>query len=447
MFGRNKNKKFQREKFTPKRPKEKGNFDIPLVLVVAFMLIFGLIMIFSASAILAYTQWGDTFYYFKRQIIWIVIGTILGFIAFKVPINSIKKSSTLILIIGLFLMAYMLPEALSPSNGIGKLIEMPLVNTKNGATRWIDFTFFDVQPAELIKIALILFASRWFSMGDELKKNIEKSIKKFQDNPLLHSLAFVFYTFLPFIVLGTIVVMILAQKDLDTIVIIVLTFISIFFAAGTTKKHTITALLFLIVSIAGGVIAMLAEGYRRVRFNSFLQILLQGEPSAKAKTDASFQIWNGLIAIGSGGIFGLGYNESRQKLFFLQEAAYTDSIFAVIAEEFGLIGSFVVILGFLFFASRGLSIAKNASTKFSSLLAIGLTSWIVIQGFLNIAANLSIIPFGGMPLPFFTYGGSNTITVLIAVGLLLNISREKKGSHSEGRQIDRSARVKMLRQV
>lgn len=445
MFGRNKNKKFQREKFAHKRRKEKSHFDVPLILVVAFMLVFGLIMIFSASAILAYSQYGDTFYYFKRQIIWIIIGSILGFIAYKIPIGSLKKSSTLILVITLVMMAYMLPEALSPSNGLGKLIEMPLVSTKNGATRWIDFTYFDVQPAELVKIALIIFTAKWFSMGDELKKNIEKSINKFKDNSILYSLAFVFYTFLPFIVLGSIGVMILAQRDLDTIVIIVLTFISIFFAAGTTGKHTLAALLFLIVSIAGGVIAMLGEGYRRVRFNSFLQILLQGEPSAQAKTDSSFQVWNGLIAIGSGGIFGLGYNESRQKLFFLQEAAYTDSIFAVIAEEFGLIGSFVVILGFLFFASRGLAIAKNASNKFSSLLAVGLTSWIVIQGFLNIAANLSIIPFGGMPLPFFTYGGSNTITVLIAVGLLLNISREKKGLHSEGRQIDRVSRANMIR--
>src|SRR5690606_23973454 len=116
----------------------------------------------------------------------------------------------------------------------------------------------------------------------------------------------------------------------------------------------------------------------------------------------------------------------RQKLFFLQEAAYTDSIFAVIAEELGLLGSLAVVFAFLLFASRGLNIAKNASDRFSSLLAIGLTSWIVIQAFLNIAANLSIIPFAGMPLPFFTYGGSNTITVLIAVGLLLNISKEKK---------------------
>lgn len=437
MFGRKKINKIQRERFAAKKKREKSNFDIPLILVVAFMLVFGLIMIFSASAILAYTQYGDTFYYFKRQIIWIIIGGVFALLAFKIPINSLKKSSTLLLVGCLILMAYMLPEALSPSTEIGKVIEMPFVSTKNGATRWIDFTLFDVQPAELVKIALIIFAARWFSLGDDLKSKIEKTLTQFRENPFIYSLGYFFLTFLPFIILGLISIMILAQKDLDTIVIIVLTFISIFFAAGTNKKHTIVTILFLISSIFVGIGAMMAESYRQSRLNAFLQILLKGEPSEVSKLGDSFQVWNGLIAIGSGGIFGLGYNESRQKLFFLQEAAYTDSIFAVIAEEFGLIGSFVVILCFLFFASRGLNIAKNASTKFSSLLAIGLTSWIVIQAFLNIAANLSIIPFGGMPLPFFTYGGSNTITVLVAVGLLLNISREQKGSSGEARQIAR----------
>ncbi len=429
MFGRSKKNTIKREQIRGSKIRNKSKIDYKLLLVVAFMLCFGLVMIFSASAILAYTQYGDTFFYFKRQLVWIFIGTLLGIIAYKIPISTLQKHSNLFLIIGLILMIYLLPEALSPlaSNGINKVIEVPLVNTRNGATRWIDFFgIFDLQPAELIKLALIIFTASWFSLKEETKSKIEKYIKKFQDNTIIYFIANLIYVFFPFIILGLIAVLILAERDLDTIVVIALTFFAIYFAAGTQRRHTLTAIFFLCVSVIVGIIAMLTESYRASRFNAYLQILLNGEPSEISKRGDSFQVWNGLIAIGSGGLMGVGYNNSRQKLFFLQEAAYTDSIFAVIAEEFGLVGSIVVILSFLYFTSRGLAIAKSASTKFSSLLAVGLTSWITIQAFLNIAANLSVIPFGGMPLPFFTYGGSNTITVLIAVGILLNISREKK---------------------
>ena len=119
----------------------------------------------------------------------------------------------------------------------------------------------------------------------------------------------------------------------------------------------------------------------------------------------------------------MGYGESRQKLFFLQEAAYTDSIFSVFAEEFGLLGSLILVFGYFYFMALGLQIARNANNKFLALIAIGVTAWICIQAFLNIAANLALIPFGGMPLPFFTYGGSNTITTLMAIGILLNVSK------------------------
>jgi cell division protein FtsW len=398
--------------------------DFGLVLITGFMLIFGLVMIFSASAVLANSRYEDVFYFFKRQIIWIIIGSILGFLVYKVPIFRIKKYSRTILIIGIFLLAYLIPEAIFK-------VEFPFVKTLNGATRWIDFSFFDLQPAEFIKLALIIFISAWFTISDNTKKSIEKFIKRFEKNTFQHLVLNIVYSFLPFFVLGLIAVLILAERDLDTIVIIGLTFFAIYFAAGNRKKHTLLTILTLIFSVIFGILAMLMESYRKSRLETFLQILFNGEPSELAKRAESFQVWNGLVAIGSGGLFGLGYNESRQKLFFLNEAAYTDSIFAVIAEEFGLVGAMIVVLAFLIFISRGLRIAKNASDKFSALLAIGLTSWIGIQAFLNIAANLSIIPFGGMPLPFFTYGGSNTIMILVGVGLLMNISRNQSSENSK----------------
>jgi cell division protein FtsW len=174
-----------------------------------------------------------------------------------------------------------------------------------------------------------------------------------------------------------------------------------------------------------GLAATLLASYRMSRFQSFLQILINGEPSNTFKRGESFQVWNGLVALGLGGLLGVGYGQSKQKLFFLQEAAYTDSIFSIVGEEFGLLGTLAVILGFLVILSIGLKIAKEAPNKYLFLFASGITAWIIIQAFLNIAANLALIPFGGIPLPFLTYGGSNTIMILIGVGLLLNISKKR----------------------
>jgi cell division protein FtsW len=181
----------------------------------------------------------------------------------------------------------------------------------------------------------------------------------------------------------------------------------------------------LIVSAIMGLAATLLASYRMSRFQSFLQILINGEPSNTFKRGESFQVWNGLVALGLGGLLGVGYGQSKQKLFFLQEAAYTDSIFSIVGEEFGLLGTLAVILGFLVILSIGLKIAKEAPNKYLFLFASGITAWIIIQAFLNIAANLALIPFGGIPLPFLTYGGSNTIMILIGVGLLLNISKKR----------------------
>jgi len=299
---------------------------------------------------------------------------------------------------------------------------MPGVVTLNGATRWIRIPgVFDIQPAELAKLAIILFTSFWLTISDNAKNKIEKWIKGYKNNEYLHPILKFCYKFLPLIVVVVTSLLILLERDLDTIVVIVLTFFAISFAASTTKKESRFVLLMLILALIVGVGASIIEPYRRERVQSFVEILVNGEP--ENKQGSSFQIWNGLIAIGSGGLFGVGYGESRQKLFFLQEAAYTDSIFAVFGEEFGLLGSLILIFGYFYFMSLGLQIARNAKNKYLALIALGITGWISIQAFLNIAANLAIIPFGGMPLPFFTYGGSNTLVTLMGVGLLLNISK------------------------
>lgn len=383
--------------------------DPRLVSLVAIFTIAGVIMIFSASA----AQTGnnpdfgfDSFYFVKRQILWIFIGVLAATFLYFIPIEAYRALSAPMLAVGIVLLMIIIPEALFG-------VDIPFVLTKNGATRWLGFGSFDVQPAEFIKFAFVVYLSAW------LTRSINKGSKKKEissDEVVTVVLPFIF-------LIGLIGSLVLAQKDLDTTVIIVLTILTVYYIAGTNAIHTATVVSILIFSVFFGAFAISQEDYRRSRVTSWWEITLNGEPSAEGQLDESFQNWNGIIAIASGGIFGRGFNESRYKLGFLQEAAYTDSIFAVIGEEFGLVGAILIILGFLYFASIGFDIAQKAPNKFAALMATGMTSWIIIQAFLNIAANLGVIPFGGMPLPFFSYGGSGTVTIFMAIGVILNVSK------------------------
>ncbi len=399
-------------------PKKIPNLN--LLFLTILLLTGGLLMIFSASALIAYsTRDGDTFFYFKRQIIWIVLGSMAGLVFYILPIALIKKLSPLMLAGSLMLLLYILPEALfgkTAIDGTTTGIQMPFVNQINGATRWIDIGSFSLQPSELIKFTLVIYLSAWLTRDFKISKK----------DPTGDHMKKVLFPFL--FIAGIISVLILLQRDFDTTVIIFLTILMVYYMSGNDRLHTIGTYGIGFFASLFGSLALILEPYRRSRVACFFDIFINGRPTGdKAQADC-FQVWNGLVALGSGGLFGVGYGESRQKLGFLQEAAYTDSIFVIIGEEFGLIGAIFVIVGFLYFASLGLKIASDAPDKFSSLLAIGMTSWIVIQAFLNIAANLAVIPFGGMPLPFFTYGGSSTIVALMSVGLLLNISKKHKHS-------------------
>lgn len=412
----------------PKRKRVKASKNInkvryqpnySLIIVVILMLLFGLLMIFSASAVIAYIyEGGDTFFFFKKQILWIAIGTFLAFLAYRMELSSLRKHSILIMGVTILLMLYLVPEALFD-------IQMPFVDTINGATRWINIGITTIQPSEIAKLSVIIFSASWFTMSDKKKSSIEAYIRKQKDYPIFQSILTLCYKTFPFIVMGIVIALVLIQKDLDTVVIIALIFISIFYLSGQGRRHMLVTASLLVVSGIMGMAATLMARYRMSRFQSFLQILINGEPSNTFKRGESFQVWNGLVALGLGGLFGVGYGQSKQKLFFLQEAAYTDSIFTIVGEEFGLLGTLAVILGFLVILSIGLKIAKEAPNKYLFLFASGITAWIIIQAFLNIAANLALIPFGGMPLPFLTYGGSNTIMILIGVGLLLNISKKR----------------------
>lgn len=385
-----------------------------LIVIITLLLIGGLLMNYSASAILSFNRFEDSFYYFKRQIIWVVLGIGVALICYVVPLKYLRKYSVVVLITGIILLLYMLPEALfgkTEADGSTSGLQMPFVVTRNGATRWMNFEILEFQPSELVKIGFILYLSAWLSR--KLVKPKEVSALTFH----LKS------TFIPFLLLlGFVSSLVLLQRDFDSTIVLVLTVMVVYYISDSDRIHTLGSGIILAFAGIFGSIAAVIEPYRRARISSWITLFTTGRPADAAGDD--FQVWNGLIGLGSGFLFGRGYNESRIKQGFLQEAAYTDSIIVVIGEEFGLFGIIMIVLAFLYFGSIGLGIASKCKDKFTALLAIGLTSWIVIQAFLNIGGSLAIIPFGGMALPFFTYGGSGILMASISIGLLLNIHKE-----------------------
>lgn len=399
--------------------KEKSKYNIGLIVVAAILLVFGLLMIYSSSSSLALVyRDGDIFYYVKRQIIWIVIGSFLAFYFYKVNYEAIKRLGFLITLGSIILILYTLPKALFQ-------IDVPFVNTLNGATRWIDLGLFDLQPSELFKFGIIIFTASWLTMSQSSIKGIEQFLRRYRDREYTYKLLNFIYLLFPVVLVTFGSLLILLQKDFDTIIIIFVGFIAAYYI-GVDKKYQKTAIVVVILlGLFASIFALIGVEYRRQRVESYVEILLHGEPSETSKRAESFQVWNGLVGIGSGGLFGLGYGESRQKLFFLQEAAYTDSIYAIIGEEFGLVGSLSVIFLFLLFLSQGLNIAKDSSDKFENIMATGVTVGIASQAFLNIAANLAVIPFGGIPLPFVSYGGSSTVITLISLGLILKVGAKQ----------------------
>lgn len=425
--------------------------DVPNLQIIALVVLFlvgGLLMIFSASAYYAGTgqniesqiqteessdltfldenteedgiinyEAGDAFFFFKRQIIWIILGTAIGYIFYITPLERLKKASPILLGVGVLMLIYIIPEALfgrTLPDGTTSGLQMPFVEALNGAPRWINLQFTNFQPSEYVKFMFILYIATWL-----VKKDTEENDTDVQTH--FNNVMIPFLT-----LLGAISVMILMQRDFDTTVIMVLAIMVVYFLSGTSRVHTLGTLAILSSSFIFGVFALMLEGYRKSRVTTFFHIFQNGPNSAsEVIRDGGFQVFNGLVGLASGFLFGKGYGESVIKQGYLQEAAYTDSIFSVIGEEFGLFGTLIVTIGFLYFASLGLHVALNAKTKFGALIAAGMTSLIVIQGFLNIAAVAVIIPFGGMPLPFFTYGGSSTIMTLIGVGVILNVSRRQ----------------------
>jgi cell division protein FtsW len=355
--------------------------------VTLVLCLLGAVMIFSASAVTAENLYGQSSYFVARQIAWLLIGLLAMFGLMKMDYHRLREPAVVYTVLCLVLLL---------------LIGAFFLDKSHATHRWIRLGPIGIQPSELAKLAVILYLA-WFL---DLRRRNEISLQ-FNKQDLLQ-------TILPAVApILVCVALILAQPDLGTAVDIVLIMTAILYVAGLSWK-------WLAVGVGASLpilfFAITHVSYRMARIMAFLH------PDTDPQ-GAGFQLLQSLIAVGSGGFTGVGLMESKQKLFYLPEA-HTDFIYAVISEELGFIGAIIVLVLFAVFAWRGLRTAFNAPDGFGRLLALGATAMVVFQALINFAVVLGMIPTKGIPLPFVSYGGSSLLVMLLATGVLLNISQQ-----------------------
>lgn len=354
--------------------------DYILLFVVITLMLIGLIMILSASSIRALADYNDSFYLFRYQLLWSVIGILAMIFFMNLDYQIYQKYARLILILTILgLLIVLIP-------GIGRVA--------GGSRRWIIFGPIRIQPSELAKLGMVIYLSQYFARkGEKVKDFLEGLLP-------------------PLIILGIVFLLILLEPDLGTAITIAGTVFLMLFVAGARYAHLG---LLILVSVPLLLFFIIREDYRRERLFSFL------DPWSDP-LDTGYHIIQSLLALGSGGIFGVGLGQSKQKFLYLPEPG-TDFIFAIIGEELGLIGTLLVLFLFFLFAWRGLKIALNVPDLFGSLLATGISSMVILQALINIAVVTSSMPITGITLPFISYGGTSLVIMLSSVGILLNISR------------------------
>ncbi len=368
-------------------PERTNRPDYVLLATVGSLVAFGLVMVYSASFVEAFNRYENQYYYLLRQFVGAVIGTVGLLVAQRIDYRVWRKYSVHLMgaCLLLLFLVLVLPASMTEVNNSRSWIRLG----EGGV-----FGLFSIQPSELAKLAIIIYFADWLSRRSEKLGNVT-------------------YGLIPFsVMLGLVCGLVLLQPDLGTAVVLVLIGGTIYFAAGASLWHIAGA-----VGL-GGVAAwflIFVMGVRNYRILAFL------EPE-KYYSTFGFQPTHALYALGSGGLFGQGLGQGRQKFQWLPQA-HTDTIFAIVGEELGLVGTAAVLAAFALIAYRGYRIAGRAPNPFAALVAVGITSWIVIQALINIAVTTSLIPFTGLTLPFLSYGSTSLYTCMIGVGVLLNISR------------------------
>lgn len=355
--------------------------DLILLLGIIALVSLGSLMLISASSVLGLDLHGDPYFFLKHQFFnGILPGFVVLFATMLIPYHVWRRAVVPFLIAVIILLLLVFVPSFSMSYG--------------GASRWVHFGFFTVQPAEFAKLAVILYLAALFSSREKIRGNIHDMLVPF------------------LIVVGIIGFLILKQPDVGTLVVVSSAALIVYYLAGASWKH-LTWVVFGGIGILLILIRM--APYRMARFTTFLH------PELDPK-GIGYQVHQALLAVGSGGVWGLGFGRGRQKFRYLPEPA-GDSIFAIAAEELGFL-RISVLLGLLaFIVLRGYHIAKNAPDTFGKLVAAGITSWFFVQATVHVGANLSIFPLTGIPLPFVSYGGSAIVISMAGAGILLNISR------------------------
>ncbi len=348
---------------------------ILLTLLVVGISLFGLLMVFDASSFISFRDFGTKYHYSTDQVAWMVLGFLgMGFFSWFDYKKFYNLSLPLLVIaIGLLIAVFL------PGLGIKVL----------GAHRWINFQFFVLQPAEFVKLTLAIYLAAWFS-------NKEKGR---------------FFAFL--LLMGVVLGLVLLEPDMGTAIIILCEAFVLYFLSGGKVMHFVAA--FPVLGLAGLLLAILSP-YRAARLATFLN-------PEQDSSNSSYHIKQILIALGSGGWLGVGLGNSLQKYAYLPENT-TDSIFAIIAEEIGFIGSFLVLLVLAAIVWCGIKIAMRTNDTFGKLLAGGITAFLASQMLINLGAQTALLPLTGVPLPFISYGGSALVVDLCSIGILINIARK-----------------------
>ena len=354
--------------------------DLPLLISVVVLALFGLLMIYSSSSIWAEYKYNDSFYYLKLQSIFLFIGILALFFVSKINYHYYEKYSNWILL-GSFILLILV---LIP--GIGSI--------RNGSRSWFGIGPLGIQPSEAAKISLIIFTSKYLS---------KNSFDSNEQISIIFPILFIMIIFFGLIML---------QPDLGTGLILVLSILAILFIAGASLKFFIGGG---VLGIIGIIFLIIIAPYRLQRITSFLN-------PWKDELGTGFQIIQSLYAIGPSGLLGTGFLNSIQKHFYLPEPQ-TDFIFSIIAEEFGIVGAIIVLSLYLIILYRGFKIAAICPDKFGKYLAFGILFQLLFQATMNLMVVVGLIPVTGVTLPFLSYGGSSLLVSMVSIGVILNISR------------------------
>lgn len=356
--------------------------DWNLLITVSIIIVFGIVMLSSASGALAYSRFGNAYYFIKHQLLALVIGLGL-FVAFARQDYRDWRSISFYLLIGsVFLLTLVFIPGLASA-----------ANSK--ARSWVTIFGFSLQPAEFVKLSFLIYVSAWLETRGKIIADFKEGTLPF------------------FLTYGVIAFLMMLQPDFGTLAIITSSALIAYFIGGGNKQH-------IAIFIGAGALAIflmtLIMPYQANRFRCYWNPLWSAG-------DRCYQLNQSMIAVGSGGLWGRGFGASRQKLMYLPEVS-GDSIFPIIGEELGFFSSSALILLFLNLFYRGYKIALNAPDHFGKVLAFGIVSWLTLQAFVNIGGMIDLMPMTGVPLPFISAGGSSIMAALAAIGVLTNISRQ-----------------------